>query len=141
MKAVKYIGQIIAAILYTCLFTGIMYLIIVLPLGWILSLSTWLMILLFIFLGGLIQAIQTTLVSYASIPYIWIVKKNIVSLSLSILLIVFNMFRSCVMLWNDLSKQGVIAIVFAIVVTIIIILFIVGSVSGIIGYYNETKYE
>ncbi len=57
MKTLKSIGQILAAIVYTCIFTGLLYIILVLPLAWLLTLNTKVMILLLIILGGLLQAL------------------------------------------------------------------------------------
>ena len=84
MRALKSIGQVLAAVVYTCLFTGLLYLILVLPLGWIISLETKTMILALIFLGGIIQALIVGAQVLLMIPYAWIVKKNIVALVISV---------------------------------------------------------
>lgn len=137
MKALKFLGQILSAIVYTCLFTGVMYLVLIYPLAWILSLPPFWTIAVFLILGGLIEGLQITLQTFATLPYKWIVNKNIVSLVISIILILFIMIRSDVILWKDLSSQGTIAIIFAVIATILIIQFVVGAISCIVGLYSE----
>lgn len=57
MKAIKFIGQVLASLVYTPLYTGIMYVAIVLPAAWILSLSFWKMVVAFIVFGGFIEGL------------------------------------------------------------------------------------
>jgi hypothetical protein len=61
MKAIKYLSQILAALIYTPLYTGIMYFVIVFPVLWIVHLSTWKMIVAFIFLGAILEGIISIL--------------------------------------------------------------------------------
>ena len=74
MKALKYIGQILTALLHTPLYTGIMYFVIVFPTMWIITLSTWKMILAFILLGGIIEGVISLLQVLGLMPFAWIVK-------------------------------------------------------------------
>ena len=137
----KYIGQILAAFIYTCLFTGIMYLIITVPLAFIISLPWW-GILLFVFIGGgILEGIIQMLGGVGIIPYMWIAKKNIVAAGLSILLVLFNVGMNTYKLWQYIWGHGNWAIVFAIVATVMLLQFIYVAITGIILGYSGAMEE
>lgn len=54
MKVIRYIGQLLSSLVYTPLYTGVTYLVIVLPFVRIVTLSTWKMIIGFLVFGGII---------------------------------------------------------------------------------------
>lgn len=137
MKELKIIGQFFAAIAYTCLFTGLMYLILVLPLGWFLSLSTKTMIIVGIFLGGIIEGIIIGLQFLLMSPYVWIVKKNIVALIISIGLILFNLIYNGVNVWKTAVSYGTEGVIVAIIISILIIQTLFMTIPVIIGFYTE----
>lgn len=139
MKALKSIGQVLAAIVYTCIFTGLLYLVLVLPLAWLLSLNTKVMILLLILLGGVLQFLIFGAQVLLMMPYGWIVKNNVVALVTSIGLMLFNLIRSDVMVWQSMSEHGTSAIVVAVIITILIIEALFMSITGIISVYSESK--
>ena len=138
MKVLKFIGQILAAVFYTCIFTGIMYYIIVLPLAFVLTLPWW-GIMLFIFLGGgILEGIISLLCGAGLVPYTWISNNNIVSTMISILLILFNVGVNIYRVWQFLWGNGTLAIVFGVVVTVMLLQFIYASIFGIYGLYQES---
>lgn len=139
MKALKSIGQVLAAIVYTCIFTGLLYMITVLPLAWLLTLKTAVMILVLIILGGLIQFVVIGAQTLLLMPYMWIVKNNIVSLVISIGLMSFNLIRSDVIVWQGVSGHGRSAVVIAVIITILIAEALIGSVFSVISLYSESK--
>lgn len=133
----KYIAQILASLVYTSLFTGIMYLVITVPLAFILSLPWW-GILLFIFIGGgILEAIVTTLGSFGTMPYVWIVKKNIIATIIAIVLVLVNVGMNLFRLWGALWGNGTWAIIFGIVVTVILLQFVYAVIMGIIMAYQN----
>lgn len=137
MKIIKGLGQILASIIYTPIYTALMYLVIVFPLSWIMSLSFWKMLLAFIVLGGVIEFCIILLQTIGLLPYKWIVKDNKVALVLSILLCVVLPLFNVYALWNSLLGQGTFAVVVAIVLTAALLHFIFVSVSGILGFGAE----
>ena len=142
MKPLKQIGQVLAAIVYTCIFTGLLYLTLVLPIGWLLSLNTKMMILAVIVLGGIIQGIIFGLQVVLMMPYMWIVKKNIVALVISIGLILFNLIANDVQVWRTATADGGrTGIVLAIIISVLILEALVTSIYGVVEAYMQSKDE
>lgn len=139
MKALKAIGQVLAAIIYTNLYTGLLYLITVTPVAWILTLKPIVMILLIILLGGIIQGIIIGAQTLIMIPYVWIVKKNIVALAISIGFMLFNIIRSGVRLWQCNVGNGMWATIILVVISILLLESLVVSVVSVIGAYSEDE--
>ena len=141
MKALKIIGQILSSLIYTPLYTGIMHLAIVLPTMWIISLSTWKMIVAFIFLGGIIEGMITVLQVLGLMPFGWIVKNNRISFWLSIALCVLLPLYNVIALWRILIEHGGWGIFAALLLTGLFLQFVYGSVLGIVGIgeKNEEK--
>ena len=128
----KIVGQILASILYTALFSGLMYLLIVLPLAWIVSLPVWAMVLFLLFgcpiIFGLIHLAQ----EYAAYPFSWIVKENPVSLVLSIGILAFCVVRSTIYLWQMNGGAGFWPAVVCVVATIELLWLLVRVVPAIV---------
>lgn len=139
MKELKVIGQVLAAIAYTCIFTGLLYMILVLPLAWLLTLRPVVLILVLFLLGGFLQFVIFGLQTLLMMPYAWIVKNNVVALVISVGLMLFNLIRSDVRVWQSLLGQGSSAIVIAVIITILIAEALIMSVYGVIGMYSESK--
>lgn len=133
----KRILQTICALLYTPIYTGIMYVAIVYPIMWVLTLSFWKMIVAIIILGGLIEGLIAFLQSIGVLPYAWIVKQNNfarwISMVLCVLLPLFNGFS----LWASLISHGLWGIVCAIILSIMLIQFVIGSIVCISGFYYD----
>lgn len=132
MTALKYIRQILSALIYTPIYTGIMYFVIVLPAIWILSLSFWKMILLLIILGGIVEGIISLLQTFGLLPYTWIVKDNRVSLWISIVLCVIFPLLNIYSLWKHLYGQGTWGIVAAVILSFLLLQFVYGSVLALL---------
>ena len=139
MKALKIIGQILSSLVYTPLYTGIMYLAIVLPTMWIISLSTWKMIIAFIFLGGIIEGVIAILQVLGLMPFAWIVKNNRISFGISVSLCILFPIFNVVMLWRILLGYGGWGIFAALLLTGLFLQFVYGSVLGIVGIKEETE--
>ena len=139
MKELKIFGQIIAAIVYTCLYTGLLYLILVMPMAWYLSLSTKAMILVAIFLGGIIEFVLIGAQVLIMMPYAWIVKENVVSLVVSIGLVLFNLVRSDIGVWKSVSGTGSTGIVIAVIITLLILQAIITTIYGLLSVYSSSK--
>lgn len=137
MKAIKYLSQILAALIYTPLYTGIMYLVIVFPVLLIVHLTTWKMMLAFIFLGGILEGIIYFLQVIGIVPFTWIVRNNRVSLWISVAVCVLLPLYNIVSLFMILSKYGGFGIFTAIVLTGILLQFICISFVGIISVKGE----
>ena len=137
MKALKSIGQVLSAVVYTCLFTGLLYLILVLPFGWLISLKTKTMILALIFLGGIIQALIVGAQVLLMMPYAWIVKNNIVALVISVGLMIFNLTFNDIQVWRNSLDHGTTGIIIAVIITLMIVEALIFSIIGIISSYTE----
>ena len=132
MKVLKYIGQILAAIIYTCIFTGIMYLIITIPLAFIISLPWWGILLFVVIGGGLLEGIIQMLGTFGIAPYLWIVNGNSGAAVISVLLVLFNVGSNIYRLWVSIAGQGNWAIVFGIVATGLLLQFVYIAIVGIV---------
>lgn len=137
MKTLKYITQILTALVYTPIYTGIMYLAIVFPVMWIISLSTWKMILALIVLSGLIQGIIMMLQTLGSLPYTWIVKENKTSLVISIGLCAILPLYNIYSVWRILLGNGTWAFIAGVIITFMILQFVLTSIGGILEVGND----
>lgn len=129
----KYLGQILTAILYTPLYTGAMYLAILLPFSWVMSLSFWKMVVAILFLGGLIEGFIAVLQTIGLMPFIWIVKNNKVSFWLSVGLCIIFPILNVISLWRVFLHYGTMGVITAIILTIMFLQFVYGSVLSLCG--------
>lgn len=139
MSALKFLGQILASVVYTSIFTGIMYLVIVFPLAYIISLPWWGILLVMMFFGGLIQGLIHILAGSGMLPYMWIVNKNIVATIISVVLILINVGSNMIRVWSAIGGGGTWAFIFGLAVSVLLIEFIVMSIFGITAIYSESK--
>lgn len=133
----KYLGQILAAMLYTPLYTGVMYVAILLPFSWVMSLSFWKMIIAIVVLGGLIEGLITFLQMVGLMPFAWIVKKNKVSFWLSVGLCVIFPILNVISLWRVFLQHETIGIITAIILTIMFLQFVYGSILSLCGLNSD----
>ena len=117
----KYLAQILASVVYSYFYTAIMYLVIVLPLTFVLSLPWWGMLLTILFAGGLIEGITNLLAGFGSIPFFWILKKNVVAKYLAICITIANLGYCIITMWKSLLGNGFWAITLGLVVTAMVI--------------------
>lgn len=129
----KYFGQILTAMLYTPLYTGIMYMAILLPFSWVMSLSFWKMVVAILFFGGLIEGLIAVLQTIGLMPFAWIVKNNKVSFWLSVGLCVIFPILNVISLWRVFLQHSTMGVITAIILTIMFLQFVYGSVLSICG--------
>lgn len=139
MSALKFLGQILASVVYTFIYTGIMYLVIVFPLAYIISLPWWGILLVMMFFGGLLQGLIHILAGSGILPYMWIVNKNIVATIISVVLILINVGSNMIRVWSAIGGGGTWAFIFGLAVSALLIEFIVMSIFGITAIYSESK--
>lgn len=133
MKVMKSLGQVLAALIYTPLYTGIMYVAILLPFSWVMSLSFWKMIIAFIVLGGLIEGLITFLQMVGLMPFAWIVKNNKFAFGISTGLCVLFPILNIISLWRSFLGHGTMGVIIAIVLSLMLIQFVYGSVLSLCG--------
>ena len=139
MSALKFLGQILASVVYTFIYTGIMYLVIVFPLAYIISLPWWGILLVMMFFGGLLQGLIHILAGSGILPYMWIVNKNIVATIIAVVLILINVGSNMIRVWSAIGGGGTWAFIFGLAVSALLIEFIVMSIFGITAIYSESK--
>lgn len=103
----KKIGQILSAIVYSFLFSMLMYAICVWPVAWLISLDTKILLLIAIFGGGVIYGVLAVLKTLIILPYTWIVKENFAALVISVGIILIHAIRYIVYLVPSLFGNGV----------------------------------
>jgi len=137
MKYLKYIGQILASIIYPAIFTGILYLITAYPIVWIFSLPKWAIFLVVMFAMSIICFIQTALSVLITTPFYWIVKRNKIAYYISLLLVLLFIGADLFFMWKFSISYGTWAYVFASIVTIQLIYFCIFTISSIMSIYDE----
>lgn len=137
MNTLKYVGQVLSSIIYTPIYTGVMYLLIVFPFMWIVTLSFWKMVIAVIVLGGIIEGVVMLLQTLGILPYSWIVKNNRVALFISIALCVLLSLYNVYALWKALIGFGAFGIISAIILSLMILQFVFGSITGMLSFYDE----
>lgn len=137
-RVLEYIAQIVIALLYTAVFATAAYAITVIPLAFILSLSGWQIVLVLIIAGGLIEAIVTGLQFIIMLPFLWIVKRNIVALILCILSFIYNAISYIVNIWQ-IEHEGAWHFVCLLLVSVFILQIFGMATFSTIGFYTESK--
>lgn len=132
----KYILQVVSAILYTNIFTALIYLITVIPYGWFLTLKGWVMFLIILLGGGILFGIISLAKTFALLPYGWIVKKNVVALVATVGFLLFNFSRSLFLLWKTNAGHGILPTVFALIITGEIIFLVIGSIPVLVQMFK-----
>lgn len=135
----KYLGQVLSALIYTPIYTGIMYFAIVFPVSWVLSLSFWKMIIAFLILGCIIEGLIGGLHILGLFPFAWIVKNNKVAFSISTGLCVIFPILNIIAIWREFIGHGTIGIIASIVITLMLLRFIYGSVISLYGLKVEVN--
>lgn len=129
MSSLKYIAQIIASFIYSPIYVGIMCAAILFPVGWILSLPTFWMVLVLVLFGGFIEGLISLLTSIGMLPFAWIVDNNKVSALICTILILglsgFGVYR----VWDVLLDYGILGIIVAIIISSMIIQYLFVSVG------------
>ncbi len=139
MNALKYLGQIVAALLYTRVCAIIAYAITVLPATWLLSLSWWHFLLTVIIAGGILETIFFVLWNVIMFPFIWIVRRNIVSLILCILSFVYKAFDYIIYIWKFEHEGSWRFICLLILSSIVLLIFSLAAYSCIAVYADSKE--
>lgn len=100
MKAIKYAGQILSAIIYSWLLSVVLYLCNIYPWIWGYELSGWKQVVYVFVILGVLLTIAALIYSFALLPYQWIAKKNIVATILSILILVSCSVFTLIRFWR-----------------------------------------
>lgn len=144
MLIMKKILQVLGSVVYTYLFYVIMYLVTVYPFMWFVGLSVlsvfWKIVFIVIF-AGLVQGLINLIQAYALLPYVWLLKDNIVATCISIVLLVGCFAWGIFIIWKDLAGNGFWMIVVAVVASLLLIEVIVSTVIPMIGCYTGTIQE
>lgn len=138
MKVVKYIAQITSALLYTGLFIGIVNLLIVFPIAWYLSLSTFWKVVIFLFGTTTIISVISAVVSLSTLPYRWICKENIVSALISEAYLLCRLITLWIGTWKVNYGGDWLSMLVCIFVSIVL-LYAIGYMSITIYYSYKNE--
>lgn len=131
MNVIKYIAQVLSALIYTPIYTGLMYIIILFPTMWILDLSLGKMVLAIIFFGAILEGIVMLLQIIGLTPFMWINKNNKTAFIISTILCAIPPFLNIISIWMVCVKYGVRGFIAAIILSILLLQFIYGSISAL----------
>lgn len=106
MKTVKYIGQLLAALVYTPIYTFILYALIVFPIAWLASLSVIQIIIAVVLLGGAIEGLIFLVKLLGFIPFSWIFENNKCAIWLSAAICVILTISYIYNSWVELLEFG-----------------------------------
>ncbi len=132
----KWIAQVLGSIVYTFIFSALMYILMVWPIAWFLDLSGfWKVMVIFVF-AGIIQALITTVQVFATMPYVWLLKENIVATILSIGILAVNLVLNAINVWKECVGNGFWMIVLAIIITVLLLEVLIGSFTAMTQCYT-----
>lgn len=138
MSVLKYLLQIVVALLYTGIYASIAFLITVIPVAWIMSLSWWQFLLVVSIAGGIIEAIISGLNVLIMIPFVWVVNKNVVSLILCILSFIYNAIYFIIDCWK-IEHEGVWSFICLLIISAFILRIFYFASIGCLSAYSESK--
>lgn len=100
MNIVKRFFQILSAILYTCLFATLIWLIMVAPLNWAFSLPLFRMICFFALICVGFNGILLVVYAFLFLPYQWFCKGNTSAVIVSIIVFLCGMIKCGIDMWR-----------------------------------------
>ena len=133
MKTIKYIGQLLAALIYSPIYVCILFVTVVLPFAWLLSLSTKWMIIALFFLSGIVECLVLLVRFIGLIPYVWILDKNKYAAGLSATICALLPLRYMYDVWVRFLNFGTTGIVAAIIISIFMLQAVIMTVMFILG--------
>ncbi|MBQ4367998.1 MAG: hypothetical protein II786_07935 [Muribaculaceae bacterium] len=133
MKAIKYIGQVVASLIYTPIYTSIIYFAMTFAFLFAISLPTKWMVIVFIFFGGIIEVLIYVIQVLGLLPYAWIVKQNKTSLTISVGLCSMLVLYFIYCIWKVFLDFDTAGIITAVILSGLLLQFLFMSVVGIIG--------
>ncbi len=138
MGIIKYILQILAAVIYSGIVCSIVFIITVLPEAWLLSLSWWKILLMLFFLGGIMYEIIHFLYTIVIVPFAWIHDKNLIATACSVLTFFINGIILCVQLWQ-IEHEGTWHFICLVLLSSTIITVFYTSIKASIMIYLHSK--
>lgn len=133
MKTLKYIGQLLAALVYTPIYTFILYALIVFPIIWFASMSLKWIIIAVIFFGGVIEGLIFLMKFIGFIPFAWIFKDNKCAVWISAAIMVILTVICLYSVWSVLSQDGDRGIIAAGGITLLTLQSVILSVLTMFG--------
>lgn len=137
MKTVKYIGQILASLVYTPIYIFILYCLVVFPFAWWISLSVKWMIVTFIFLSGAIEGLIFLVKFLGFLPFAWILDENKcavwISAAICVLLPINYLYNAWVRLL-ELDTRGIIA---AVIISLLMLHSVLMTISAMFSEYDK----
>ncbi len=134
MHTLKYIGQTLAALIYTPIYMYLIYLLIYMAFGWIVTLEIGWMIFLALVFGGIAIGLFFIIQAFVLFPYYWIAYKNLtatfISVSLCVLFFIYDLYRLWDLFLEYHTRGGIAATIFSIILLIVVL----NSVRTILGH-------
>lgn len=136
----KFLAQVLSAVVYTTFYMGVIYFIVfsLLPLlfVYVLTFPWWGILISYILLGGLLKWVIGMVQNFGAFPYFWIARKNVVSSTISVLWIVLSVGSNLYTMWKGIWGTNIWSIIFALIVTGLLVEFIFTSITAIIMAYD-----
>ena len=137
MKKFNYIGQLLAALVYTPIYMYLIYLLLYLTSGWIVTLNIGIVIILTLVFGGLAIGLFLLLQKIILYPYRWITHKNLpataVSSALCVLIFGYDVYR----LWDLFLEYGTKGGIDATIFSIVLLIITIDSIRAFVKYYHN----
>lgn len=141
MKALKYIGQVVASIIYTFIITWVLQWLLSLLFMWMITLSTGWMIALVILGISALFGVVMLISNLGVVPYFWTNKENIVSVIVSVVITVSTFGYFLISTWSYPHDNGFVTIVTLLFFTVVFIslayTFVTGQIAAYRGIDNE----
>lgn len=128
MKTIKYIGQLLASLVYTPIYICILFAVIIIPFAWLTSLSSKWIIITIVFLGGLIEGLIFLVKFLGFIPYSWILKDNKCAVWISAAISTLITIRSLYVMWSTFPNYGTMGFITGVIVTALLLQAVIMSV-------------
>lgn len=138
MKVLKYISQILSAVVYSTLIAVVLYYSLTLPWIWGIELSGWKQALYVFVILGVLTVIASLIYTLCLYPYRWIAKKNIVATVISVIIIAVLSVFDCIRFWKVWLAYSS-SWVLPIIITVSLIWLVVMSCIAIVVFYKDDE--
>lgn len=122
----KKFAQVLGSIVYTYLFSALMYVMMALPLL-LFSDVSWKVLFLVVFIG-VVQGFVTVVQIYATLPFVWLLRNNAVATYLSVGILIYNTIWYIVHVWKSSLGNGTWMVIFAIIASVLLLEVVVGTI-------------
>jgi len=106
LKPIRYIGQLLAAVLYSGVFAGLFYAVNLIPLWLFLQLGLFWAIVVLLALSALMKPTLQVVRLYAQMPYIWICYENLLARIISAVIVVVSGLAAIGVVWTLPDEYG-----------------------------------